>query len=57
MNTPIENLEEIEALFILNKQDNDIVSELLTRLQGYEDLLEYIQYVSLISLLKLCIIK
>ena len=41
MNTLIENLEEIEALFILNKQDNNIISDLLTRLQSYEDLPQY----------------
>ena len=37
MNTPRENLEEVEALFLLNKQDNDIITVLLSQLQGYED--------------------
>ena len=37
MSNPIENLEEIEAVFILNKQDNVIIAELLTRLNGYEE--------------------
>ena len=38
MNSPIENLEEIEAAFLLNKQDNYVISQLLTRLQSYENL-------------------
>jgi len=41
MNTPIENLEEIETVFLLNKQDNDIVLELLTKLQGCKALPKY----------------
>ena len=32
MSTPIENLKEIEAEFILNKHNNDIITELLTKL-------------------------
>ena len=57
MNTPRENLEEVEALFLLNKQDNDIITVLLSWLQGYEDIPEYTQYVSLITALKLCLEK
>ena len=41
MNTSLENLEEIEALFLLNKHDNDLISELLTKLQSYKGLPEY----------------
>ena len=52
MSNPIENLEEIEAVFILNKQDNVIISKLLTRLNGYEGLPEYTQHASLIASLK-----
>ena len=33
MNTLLENLEEIKALFLLNKHDNDLVTKLLTKLQ------------------------
>ena len=57
MSNPRENLEEIEALFLLNKQDNDIISELLSRLQVLEDAPEYIEYASIISSLKLCLTK
>ena len=48
MSTLLENLEEIEALFLLNKYDNNLVSKLLTKLQNYKGLPEYRQYVSLI---------
>ena len=57
MSNPRENLEEIEALFLLNKQDNEIITELLSWLQGYEDVLEYTQYSSLITSLKTCLTK
>ena len=57
MNNPRENLEEIEALFLLNKQDNEIITELLSRLQLYEDVPEYTQYSSLITSLKTCLTK
>ena len=49
MNNPIDNLEEIEEAFVVNKHDNVIISQLLTRLQSYEDLLEHTQYASLTS--------
>ena len=57
INTPRENLEEVEALFLLNKQDNDIITILLPRLQGYKDALEYTQCALLITALKLCLEK
>ena len=57
MSNPRENLEEIEALFLLNKQDNEIITELLSRLQLYEDVPEYTQYSSLITSLKICLTK
>ena len=41
MNLPIENLEAIEAEFLLNKQDNNVISELLNRLSCYENLPEH----------------
>ena len=57
MSTLLENLEEIEALYLLYKYDNNLVSELLTKLQSYEGLPEYTQYVSLITLLKMSLTK
>ena len=53
MNSPIENLEAIEAAFLLNKQDNYVISQLLTRLQSHENLPEHAQHTSLISSSKL----
>ena len=57
MSNSRENLEEIEALFLFNKQDNEIITNLLSWLQGYEDVPEYTQYTSLITSLKLCLTK
>ena len=57
MSNPIKNLEKIEAVFILSKQDNVIIAELLTRLNGYEGLPEYTQHASLIASLKICLSK
>ena len=52
MSTLLENLEKIEVLYLLHKHNNYLVSELLTKLQSYEGLPEYTQYVSLIISLK-----
>ena len=57
MNTLRENLEEVEVLLLLNKQDNNIITVLLSQLQGYEDIPEYAQYTLLITVLKLCLEK
>jgi len=57
MSNPRENLEEIEALFLLNKQNNEIISQLLSRLQQYDNLPEYTQYSPLISSLKSSLTK
>ena len=57
MNLPIENLEAIEAEFLLNKQDNNVISELLNRLSSYENLPEYAPHGSLMSSLKICLSK
>ena len=57
MGTSLENLEEIKALFLLNKHDNDLVSKLLTKLQSHEGLSEYTQYASIITLFKISLTK
>ena len=57
MSSPVDNLEEIEAVYILNKHNNVIIAELLTRLNGYEGLPEYTQHASLIASLKICLSK
>ena len=48
MSNPIDNLQEVEALFIENKLDNNIIAELITRSQGYQHQPEHTQHSSLI---------
>ena len=49
MSNPIENLQEVELLFIENKRDNNIIAQLLIRLQSYLHHPECTQHSSLIS--------
>lgn len=48
MSNPIDNLQEVETLFIENKHDNNIIAELIVRLQGYQHQPECTQHSSLI---------
>ena len=57
MSTPRENSEEVEVLFLHNKQDNNIITVLLSQLQDYQDASEYTQYASLITVLQLYLEK